>query len=110
LPILSVCRADARAPENLGEGFVSQSVPVPLLRAAEAFYILVDFSLRRQNQIFPPGYEYGQAGLLNNPPSTQMVCPVMNSAASLARNTTARPTSNGSPTRPSGVNLAQVPA
>lgn len=54
--------------------------------------------------------QYGQAGLLNSPPSTHRVWPVTKSAASLAKNATTRPTSRGVPTRPSGVNLAQVPA
>lgn len=52
--------------------------------------------------------QYGQCGLLNRPPSTQMVWPVTKSPASPASATTTFPTSDGSPTRPSGVRLAHV--
>src|SRR5258706_15668928 len=55
-------------------------------------------------------HQYGHAGLLYNPPSTQIVCPVTKALASLAKNVTPLPTSSGVPTLPSGVSFAQVPA
>ena len=53
---------------------------------------------------------WGQTGRVKSPPSTQMVWPVMKSASSLARKTTALPTSRGVPIRLRGVSFDQVPA
>ena len=53
---------------------------------------------------------FGQGGCVNSPPSTQRVWPVMKPLSSLARKRTARATSSGRPTRPSGVTAPQVPA
>ena len=62
--------------------------------------------IRRPDHVFC----FGHGGCVNRPPSTQSVWPVTNALSSLARNRTARATSPGSPTRPSGVTAPHVPA
>src|SRR5690606_24480176 len=59
---------------------------------------------------FSPAGSDGQGGEVNRPPSTRIVCPVMNDAFSSSIMTTARPMSCGVPMRRSGVTRAQVPA
>jgi hypothetical protein len=62
--------------------------------------------IRRPDHVFC----FGHGGCVNSPPSTNSVWPVTNALSSLARNRTARATSPGSPTRPSGVTAPHVPA